>query len=148
MELGTVIVSLLLSTIKLTFTPVGLVLLNKYELWEIATVCTAGGMIGSTVFFLLGKWIFQQIAKKSKDSTKVNFKKNRKLVNIKYRFGLFGVAMSIGLVSVPIGSLLVSKYYSKNKLALPTLLLCSLIWGLGTTYLTLSVRDVFINLFY
>lgn len=142
MDVWVVVVSILLSSVKLLTTPIGLVLVNEYSLWQIGLVSSIGGVVGSLLFFFLGNLIFSGVGKKKKDK-KVNFKKNRKLVNLKRRFGLFGLSMSIGIVSVPVGALLVSKYYSKNKWTVPMLVLCSIIWGYGATYLTFAIRSVF-----
>lgn len=142
MDVWVVVASILLSSVKLLTTPIGLVLVNEYSLWQIGLVSSIGGILGSLIFFFLGNLIFSRIGKKKKEK-KVNYKKNRKLVNIKRKFGLFGLSMSIGIVSVPVGALLVSKYYSKNKWTVPILILCSLCWGFGATYLTFAIRSVF-----
>lgn len=143
MDIWVIFVSILLSAVKLLTTPIGLVLINEYDLWEIGLVSSIGGIVGSVTFYLLGSMIFNKLAKKNKDK-KTNFKKNRKLVNIKKKFGLFGLSMSIGIISVPLGTLLVSKYYSKSKWPIPILIGCSVIWGFGATYITYFIRNIFV----
>ena len=145
MDIWVIFVSILLSAVKLLTTQIGLVLINEYELWQIGLVSSTGGIVGSITFYLLGSMIFKRIAKKNKvKDKKTNFKKNRKLVNIKKKFDLFGLSMSIGIISVPLGALLVSKYYSKSKWPIPMLIGCSIIWGFGATYITYFIRNIFV----
>jgi polyferredoxin len=73
---------------------------------------------------------------KIKKKKKINFKRNRKIIRIKDKFRLFGVSMTIGIISVPVGSILVGKYFGKNKKAIPTLIAASFIWSFGITYIT------------
>jgi hypothetical protein len=67
---------------------------------------------------------------------KINFKRNRKIIRIKERFKLFGTSMTIGIISVPLGAILVGKYFGNEKRAIPILIVASFIWSFGITYLT------------
>ena len=141
MNIYVIISTILVGTVKISTVPVGLVLLNKYPLWEIALYSSIGGILGSFVFFYLTKYINLYFAKRRikkgiKKDKKIKFKKNRRLVKIKNKFGLFGLSFSIGIVSVPVGAILLSKYYGKDKRAIFALIASSIFWGTGLTYFT------------
>ena len=139
MNIYLIISTILLSTVKISTVPIGLVLVNKYPLWEIALYSASGGVLGSFVFFYLTKYInlyFKKRRSKKTKTKKIKWKKNRRLVNIKNKFGLIGLSLSIGIVSVPVGAILLSKYYGKDKRAIFSLIASSIFWGTGLTYLT------------
>ena len=125
------------SGLKLLFTPMGYVIADAFPLLEIALVCGAGSCFSAIIFFFVGKAIDNAGQKKqNKKEKKINFKRNRKIIRIKDKFRLFGVSMTIGIISVPVGSILVGKYFGKNKKAIPTLIAASFIWSFGITYIT------------
>jgi polyferredoxin len=128
------------SGIKLLFTPMGYVIADAFPLLEIAIVCGTGSCFSAVIFFFIGRAIDDVGQKKQgKSEKKINFKRNRKIIRIKNKFKLFGVSMTIGIISVPMGSLLVGKYFGKNKKAIPTLIAASFIWSFGITYITAFV---------
>lgn len=131
------------SGIKLLFTPMGYVIANVFPLLEIALVCGLGATFSAIIFFYIGKALDDAGQKKqSKKEKKNNFKRNRKIIRIKDKFKLFGVSMTIGIISVPIGSILVGKYFGKDKKAIPTLIAASFIWSFGVTYITAFIYNV------
>ncbi len=148
MDFAEAIILFLLSGVKLLFTPIGAVSLPKlYPLFEIAYIASAGAMVGSTIFFFIGKGIDKMGTKERKPGKKIFTKKNKRIINIKNKFGLFGMSMTIGIISVPIGSILVGKYYNTQKLAIPSLLCASIIWGFAVTYTTGLITRIIIPLF-
>ena len=136
------------SGIKLLFTPMGYVLTDAFPLLEIALVCGIGAGFSAIIFFFIGKALDNVGQKKqSNKEKKINFKRNRKIIKIKDNFKLFGVSMTIGIISVPVGSILVGKYFGKNKKAIPTLIAASFIWSFGVTYITAFIYNVLRPLF-
>lgn len=136
------------SGVKLLFTPIGYVIANAFPLLEIAIVCGLGAAFSAIIFFFVGKALDNAGQKKQAEKVKkINFKRNRKIVGIKNKFKLFGVSMTIGIISVPIGSILVGKYFGKDKKAIPTLIGASFIWSFGVTYITAFVYNVVKPLF-
>ena len=69
------------------------------------------------------------------------------IILIKNKFKLFGTSMTIGIISVPLASILVGKYFGKNKMAIPSLVISSFIWSFGITYITAFVVNVIKPLF-
>jgi membrane protein DedA with SNARE-associated domain len=131
------------SGIKLLFTPMGYVIANEFPLLEIAIICGLGACFSAIIFFFVGKALDNAGQKKqNKKEKKVAFKRNRKIIRIKDKFKLFGVSMTIGIISVPIGSILVGKYFGKDKKAIPTLIGASFIWSFGVTYITALIYNV------
>lgn len=149
MDFAEAIILFLLSGVKLLFTPIGAVSLPKLypSLFEIAYIASAGAMAGSTIFFFIGKGIDKIGTKERKPGKKIFTKQNKRIINIKNKFGLFGMSMTIGIISVPIGSILVGKYYNTQKLAIPSLLISSIIWGFAVTYTTALITRIIIPLF-
>ena len=121
----------------------GYVIADSFPLLEIALVCGLGASFSALIFFFVGKAIDDAGAKRqAKKAKKINFKRNRKIIGIKNKFKLFGVSMTIGIISVPIGSILVGKYFGKDKKAIPTLIAASFIWSFGVTYITAFIYNV------
>jgi len=60
----------------------------------------------------------------------------RRLVRIKQRFGLWGIAFVGGLVGVPIGALLAFKYFDHRRETLPVMILAYIGWSAILTVLS------------
>ena len=143
-QLWLVIGTFCLSALKLLITPSIAVAEGHLPLILIAVICGLGASFGSILFFFLGKNIIKIINNKfSKKVKKIPFKRNRKIISLKNRFKVFGVSMSIGILSVPIGSVLVAKYFYKDKKAIPSLIAASFIWAFSLTYITALVKLIF-----
>lgn len=133
-----------LSALKLLITPSIAVIEGNISLIVIAISSGLGASFGSILFFFLGKKIIKIIDDKfSKRLKKIPFTKNRRIISFKNKFNVFGVSMSIGVLSVPIGSILVAKYFSRDKKAIPSLIAASFIWAFFLTYFTALVSLIF-----
>lgn len=139
----------IMSTFKLMVAPVIFAGANKYPLLEIAIYCALGGLVSAVVFFFVGKQFGKMGAKRKtkKNSKKVFSKKNIQIIKIKNKFGLYGMAMLIGLISVPLGALLVGRYFGKNKKAIPALIGAAFVWSFTMTYATALVVRTIIPIF-
>ena len=138
----------LMSTFKLMVAPVVYTGLN-YPLIEIAVCCALGGLTSAIVFFFVGKQLGNIGAKSKKDKkpNKIFTRKNVQIIKIKNKFGLYGMAMLIGVISVPLGALLVGRYFGKNKLAIPALIGASFVWSFTMTYGTALVIKTVMPMF-
>ena len=139
MSIGVLISAFFFSGLKLLFTPMALAAAysNNFQmLFEIAIICGIGSVFSALIFFFVGKGLDKIGQQSQKKSKKINFKRNRKIIRIKERFKLFGTSMTIGIISVPLGSILVGKYFGNEKKAIPSLILASFIWSFGVTYIT------------
>jgi hypothetical protein len=60
---------------------------------------------------------------------KVFSRRNRLIVKFRSKFGLPGIVILSPLIlSIPIGAFLLNKYYSKNKMAMPYMILSIISW--------------------
>ncbi|MFT6716307.1 MAG: hypothetical protein ACJA0Q_000943 [Saprospiraceae bacterium] len=149
MNLSEALVAILTSTFKLMVAPILLAGSDKFPLIEIALYCALGGLISAVTFFFIGKQVSKigSKSKKKKKAKKIFTKKNIQIIKIKNKFGLYGMAMLIGVISVPLGALLVGRYFGKNKLAVPALIGAAFVWSFAMTYSTALVVRTLIPLF-
>ncbi len=131
---------LLLSSVKILLTPIGMVAAG-YSFWTTIIITSTGGALGAIVFFYMGRVIFTAV--KSKKKKKAFTRKNRFIVKLKHRFGLVGIASTMGFISVPLSAILVAKYFAKNKLAVPVLVLVALAWSFVMTSISFLVYSGF-----
>ncbi len=69
------------------------------------------------------------IWRKTLTGEKVFSRRNRLIVSFRAKFGLAGIIiLSPVILSIPIGAFLLNKYYSKNKLARPYMVLSIISW--------------------
>ena len=82
-----------------------------------------GGVIGIVIFglfskLLIGLWVryWPDKLKVKRKNRKIHTKRNRRIVLIKKKYGLAGIViLSPVLLSIPVGSFLITKYYGRNK---------------------------------
>ena len=149
MSIAEIISAFFLSGVKLLFTPMGFAGVyadNLNALFQIAVISGLGSIFSSVLFFFLGKGL-DKLQSKKKKTKSINFKRNKMIILIKNKFKLFGTSMTIGIISVPLASILVGKYFGKNKMAIPSLVISSFIWSFGITYITAFVVNVIKPLF-
>jgi hypothetical protein len=118
------------------------VILFKFDFWRVFAV-TAGGGITGTVFFTflsagLIKWWkgFKLKYFKTHKKTPVFTKKNRRIIKIKRRFGLYGIAFfSPILLSIPMGSFLGERFYKKKGKVILAMTTSVVFWSVGLYYI-------------
>jgi len=112
----------------------------KFSFIETILWTNIGGILGIYFFaFLSDKviiWWNQTFRKKrkalkSKKKEKKTFtRKNRRIVRIKQRYGLIGIALSTPfLLSIPVGTFLVIRYYRSSRVKFAYLIGANLIWS-------------------
>lgn len=141
MSIGALAGIMLVSGLKLLITPSIFIGTTDYPYWEIALACALGASFSGSTFYFVGRGLDALLKKFPKKNKKINFSRNRKIIRVKNKFKLFGVCMLIGVLSVPIGSVLVGKYFENYKKAVPALVLASFIWSFGVTY----IQAIFIH---
>lgn len=102
-------------------------------------ITTSGGIIGILAFTFIGdaiayfwrkvKNIFRK--KEAKDKPAKKFKwSTRFIIKTKMRFGLVGVALiTPSIISIPVGTFLLHRFYKKKGRNILVLVLSVLIWG-------------------
>lgn len=100
---------------------------------------TSGGLFGVIAFYYLSGVIIKLLSKikvlqvkPSKEKAKKVFsRRNKIIVKLKIRYGLYGLAiLTPALLSIPVGVFIIRKYYSRNKMALPIACLAIILWSI------------------
>jgi hypothetical protein len=112
---------------KFIWTPFTLITTTDYLWWEAWLLTVGGGWIGVFIFFYFGKVVVNFFSKRSKGPRKRFSKLNRFIVKTKAKYGLTGLVAIIGIISVPVCSLIAAAYFDKK--AVRALLLSVVIWG-------------------
>jgi len=100
-----------------------------------------GGILGIYFFaFLSDKVILwwkrtfrakKSRAKSERTEKKIFTKKNRRIIKIKQRYGLIGIALATPfLLSIPVGTFLLIRYYRTSRVKLIYLIGSNLIWSI------------------
>lgn len=116
----------------------------KFTFFETILWTNVGGVIGIYFFaFLSDKliaWWQRTFRKKrmadlsSGKGKKVFTKKNRRIIRIKQRYGLIGIALITPfLLSIPVGTFLVVRYYRTSKVKFAWLIASNMAWSVVYT---------------
>ncbi len=116
-----------------------------YGFYSTIIITTLGGIFGFLSFFFFGKWIKNWINRMSYRKAKVKSKfnyRNRIIVKIKMKYGLIGLALlTPSLIGIPIGALIASNYFGKQKRTIPIFISSIFIWSLLLTAITIQFKD-------
>lgn len=135
-----------LSTVKFLFAPFGGPAL-KLTYFETYLSCIIGAILSASVFYFFAEFFIKRskekkIKKENEQLSKgIEIKKkkiftrlNRSLIQIKHRFGIVGISFFAPLfLSIPVGTMIVAKFYGKKKTTYPLIVLGILTNGLITT---------------
>ena len=134
-----ILVTILSSAVKFAMTFPLAVMQFKFSFLETILWTNVGGILGIYFFaFLSGKiiaWWNRTIRKKyfnNRDprEKKVFTARNRRIVRIKQNYGLFGIAVTTPLLlSIPVGTFLVVRYYRTRKVKFTYLMASNLFWS-------------------
>jgi hypothetical protein len=105
---------------------------------ETLVYTNAGGIIGTFVFMYLSEFFIRmwnkywpQRLKRNKKKNKKFTARNRRIVNIKVKYGMWGIMiLSPLLLSIPVGSFLMVKYYGLKLRNMLWLLVGQVAWSL------------------
>lgn len=136
----------LFSTIKFLFTPFSGPIAG-FTFWETYITCVSGGIFSAAIFYFASEYFMKRThIKKMKlildakengielVQKKKFTKTNKFIVNIKRRFGIYGISMYAPLfLSVPIGTIITAKFYGKEKKTFPLIVLGMIVNGFITT---------------
>jgi len=124
--------------------------LYKYNyVWALLASCT-GSVFGTIVFTYLSAGLLNWWDKiKNKwslsKSPKKNFtKQNRRIISIKLRFGLLGIAVLTPIfLSIPIGAFLAERFYKDKKKVIIYLSISAIVWSTFLYFIYLFFYDKF-----
>ena len=120
----------------------------KMSFTETLLFTNIGGIIGAVVFVFFSDLLIKAYKNfwpeklKFKKNKKVVFtKRNRRLVKIKVKYGLYGIViLSPLLLSIPVGAFLTVKYYGTHKSNILWLIAGQIFWSLVYTLFYTQVR--------
>lgn len=135
---------LFFSSIKFFLAPPAAVIAG-YGFVPAVVISFCGGAGGFVIFFKFWQFIklgIEKLFKKNKKKNKKTFsKKNKFIVRAKVNYGLIGIALLTPcLLGIPLGAILASNYYPKNKKVIPVFLSSILIWSITLTYVSLYIK--------
>jgi hypothetical protein len=120
----------------------------KFSFGETLLWCNAGGLLGILYFAYLSELILtlwrKYIRKKPVrlKRKKVFTPRKRRMVRIKSKYGLIGVAMATPtLLSIPVGVFLVIRYFSHTRYKLAYLFGANLFWSVIYAVFWIFIRD-------
>lgn len=112
------------------------VILFKFNFIKVFAVSCAGG-IGGTIFYtyvsavLLKWWDKFKEGKAFFEKKKVFTKANRRIIRIKKRFGLTGIAiLTPVLLSIPLGAFLAERFYKDKKKVILAISFWVVVWSI------------------
>ena len=106
---------------------------TEFSYLQSVTMLISGGFTGILFFYYFSNWINKMIAKifQKKKKKQIFSKKVRRFINIKNKYGLIGIALITPVViSIPVGSFIASRFFSKNKFTLLFMLAGVVFWAL------------------
>ena len=136
-----ILLTILFSSVKFAMTFPVAVMRFEFSFLETILWTNVGGILGIYFFaFLSDKLIawWNRNFRKSRtkgspdepSEKKVFNKRNRRIVRIKQKYGLIGIALSTPIVlSIPLGTFLVVRYYRSSRTKFLYLILSNLAWS-------------------
>jgi len=106
---------------------------TNYTYLESVILLLSGGFTGVIFFYYFSNWINKMISKffPSKKKKKVFSNKVRRFINIKNKYGLIGIAIISPItISIPVGSFIASRFFSKDKYTLAFMLSGIVLWSI------------------
>lgn len=152
-----IILTILFSSFKFAATFPLVTIQFQFGFAETILWTNVGGIAGIYFFaFLSGKlidwWnrIFGKSSRKTANENqhpkKIFTKRNRRIVRIKQRYGLIGIAITTPLLlSIPVGVFLVVRYYRSSKIKFLYLIASNLIWSVIYTAFYLFLDELLIR---
>lgn len=119
----------------------------KMSFAETVLYTNIGGILGVFAFILLSKGIlrlanlplFQRF--RNKKPKKKFTRRNRFIVKIKRKYGLAGiVVLTPLLLSIPVGTFLVARYYDRRKISYVYLIVGQIAWSLIYTFFYTQIK--------
>lgn len=151
-----ILLTILLSAVKFGMTFPLAVMEFRFGFFETILWINIGGLAGIYFFAYLSKglnrWIESMVQRwKSRDAApageknnrKIFTRRNRRIVRIKQRYGLIGIAATTPLLlSIPVGVFLVVRYYPRNQLRYVCLIGSNLVWSFIYTSFYMFWKDL------
>ena len=126
------------------------VLVLKMSFFETIIYTNVGAILGIVVFAFASKGIIRLVdyikskTAGEKKPKKIFTKRNRRMIVIKRKYGLPGIViLTPVLLSIPVGTFLVTKYYGRDKKSYVYLVLGHFVWSVVYTFIYMQMYAVF-----
>ncbi|MFN0032659.1 MAG: hypothetical protein ACKVOR_10915 [Flavobacteriales bacterium] len=113
---------------------------------ETLGIVSSGAALWAFIFFHFGEYIFGWLATHFGTKRRKFTRRNRWFVRVKRRWGLKGLLLISGLISVPIASVICAKLYRHNSTALPKLIIAFFVWTVVLTSAAYGMKILGMNL--
>ncbi len=141
---------ILLCTFKFAATFPLAIYAMKMSFAETLLYTNIGGILGAVVFIFFSDLLIRSYKKywpeylKFRQRGRIVFtKRNRRLVSIKVKYGLYGIViLSPLLLSIPVGSFLTAKYYGTHKSNIILLIAGQAFWSVVYTFVYTQTKVV------
>lgn len=135
---------ILLSAFKFLPCP-SLAVLMGYGFWETLLITVPAGIAGTAFFYLSASFLMERSRRRKLAAVQAGKRKvrqftwiNKVLIGIKHRFGIIGIALiTPSILSIPLGSIVMAKFFKHKKEALPALMISVTFWGVLLTFLSI-----------
>jgi hypothetical protein len=123
------------------------VLFFKYDFFKTIVVTSAGGIAGNIFFTYLSAALLKaihnfRVKRNLIHRRKIFTKFNRRVIKVKQRFGLAGIAFITPLIlSTPIGAFLAERFYKDKKKIILYLCGATLFWAFALYFILLIFHD-------
>ncbi len=122
------------------------VIVFKFNFLKVFLVSCSGGITGNVIFTYLSasilKWRHDYKVKKNKFHKKIVFSKStRRIIRIKQRFGLAGVAFITPIISQPIGAFFAEKFFKDKKKVIIYLSISVIFWSVALYFILLIFQN-------
>lgn len=125
----------------------GAMVLFEFSFWKVFLVTVSGGIFGNIFFTYLSSailkwWHAYRIKKGFIHKRKIFNKANRRIITVKKRFGLTGIALLTPILfSIPLGALIAEKFYKDRKEIIMYLSAAVVFWNLVEYFLIRFFHD-------
>ena len=119
----------------------------KYNFLKVFLVTVSGGIFGNIFFtnlssIILKKWHVYRIKRGYIHKRKIFTTANRRIIRVKKRFGLTGIALLTPILfSIPLGALIAEKFYKDKRTIIIYLSCAVLFWNIVIYFLIRFFHD-------
>jgi len=130
--------------VKFVITPSAMIAVD-YSFMDAFLTTGIGATFGLLAFYYAGPTIYNTVARlfRFKGSKRRIFtKRNRRIVSFKNKYGLPGLALVCGFISVPLAGILAGKYFKDSAKVLPALTFAFWFWAFLFTFVSWKIKHL------
>jgi len=131
----------------------GAMVLFEYDFLKVFVVTVSGGIFGNVFFTYLSSailkwWHAYRIKKGYIHKNKIFTNTNRRIIRVKRRFGLVGIALLTPILfSIPLGALIADKFYKNKQKVIIYLSGAVVFWNVIVYFLIRFFHDSYLKWF-